>query len=175
MLVESGSSQLSFPVPSLLCSAPTLPLPLELDRTDLAPSPHRSFLFHYILPHFTSLAGFASSEGGAVGKRELEHMMSSCCPYCYSPLSLLLISYSASLLPMGYSGANVTCATPPTQGEMGREDGGGIARLALASSRRRAAPLRWSRGSFRPRPRPPDRMSYALRSPFSSDQCGKRM
>ena len=64
-------------VPSLLCSAPTLPLPLELDRADLAPSPHRSFLFHYILPHFTSLAGFASSEGGAVGKRELEHMMSS--------------------------------------------------------------------------------------------------
>ena len=36
MLVESGSSQLSFHVPSLLCSAPTLPLPLELDRADLA-------------------------------------------------------------------------------------------------------------------------------------------
>ena len=52
-------------IPSLLCpNASASPRA----RPNRPRSPHRSFLFHYILPHFTSLAGFASSEGGAVGK-----------------------------------------------------------------------------------------------------------
>ena len=105
-------AHLNFLSSPLLSRAPMLPLPLLLS-TDLA----RSFLFHYILPHFTSLAGFASTErrGEKRGGTEAE----------------------------------------------GGAEGGDRSRSRLASSRSSAPVEAFSAA---------DRKSYALHSPFSSDQ-----